>query len=837
MTKNRKQRKNNLNTIYISERLQKCLQPVAESTLTTIIAPMGYGKTTAVNWYLAKQLKIGRAVVVRISIYSDNLSIFWKSVQHSFAFAGLDFLNDYECPADEAAAGYLIDVICHSLAGAQIYYIFIDDFHLLKDNRAASFLCSLANRLSENVHLVVASRDRFLTGEAILRLGSRLYQLTGENLRLNQTELSAYTHRCGADLSGKQLETLLHSSEGWFSAVYLNLCFFAKWGELPDNNADIYEMFSSSMLNPLSPESQEFLCAMGLADEFTEKMAKFITEREDTKQILHALTEQNAFVTRLSDGKTFRFHHMMKECAERAFSALDGEKQTIYYNRYGSWYENHGMYIHALNAYWKCRNYDLLLSVVQKDAGILLASLKPAEALDCLSKCPVSVLKEYPLAILVLMRSMFNWKQIPKMLELKEILMAAIREHPDWTTEERGNLLGECDLIMSFLMYNDIAKMSQLHRSASAQMSRPAISIRREGGWTFGSPSVLMMFHRRPGGLAEELREMEECMPHYYRITNGHGQGAERVMSAEAKYLQGKFLDTQIILENAYVHIADNGQENIALCCDFLAYRLFLCTEHKQEKSFEQRRQEVLERHNTSWLNMFDSISAYYHALTGEEARIPRLFREHKLSTVNFLAPGRPMMELIENQVYLAQGAYMKVIGKCEKLLDVCQNLHYALVALYIQIQTAAAYEKIGKPVEAGKLLKKSLEEAIPDGFVMPFVENYRYLKERLNSVVSQDTKEFLSHITELGENWENQCRKIRNAGTYPADFAVLTERELKITQLMGARLSNKEIAAKLFLSEGTVKQYINQIYSKLQITGDTRTKRQHLLELLETKN
>ena len=179
----------------------------------------------------------------------------------------------------------------------------------------------------------------------------------------------------------------------------------------------------------------------------------------------------------------------------------------------------------------------------------------------------------------------------------------------------------------------------------------------------------------------------------------------------------------------------------------------------------------------------------------------------------------------------------MKVIGRWEKLLETCQNLHYALVALYIQIQTAAAYEKIGKPVEAGNLLKKSLEEAVTDGFVMPFVENYRYLEERLNSVISQDTKEFISHIMELGKNWEDRCRKLRNTGNYPADFAVLTERELKITQLMGARLSNKEIAARLFLSEGTVKQYINQIYSKLQITGNTRTKRQHLLELLETKN
>ena len=33
---------------------------------------------------------------------------------------------------------------------------------------------------------------------------------------------------------------------------------------------------------------------------------------------------------------------------------------------------------------------------------------------------------------------------------------------------------------MSFLCYNDISAMSRLHRSASAQMSRPAISIRNE---------------------------------------------------------------------------------------------------------------------------------------------------------------------------------------------------------------------------------------------------------------------------------------------------------------------------------------------------------------------
>ena len=161
--------RNHLNTIYISERLQECLRPISQCALTTVTAPMGYGKTTAVNWYLSRQLKAEQAVQVRISIYSDNLPIFWKSVQQAFAFAGLDFLDGCECPDDVASAGFLIDTICYALRGSSVYYIFIDDFHLLTDARVADFLCDLANRLPENVHLITASRGRLLSGEAVLR--------------------------------------------------------------------------------------------------------------------------------------------------------------------------------------------------------------------------------------------------------------------------------------------------------------------------------------------------------------------------------------------------------------------------------------------------------------------------------------------------------------------------------------------------------------------------------------------------------------------------------------------------------------------------------------------
>lgn len=106
-----------LNTIYISERLQECLRPISRCALTTVVAPMGYGKTTAVNWYLGERAKAEPLQVIRISVYSDNVSIFWKSVQDAFARAGFDLLRDYDCPSDPAGASLLTDDLCHILSG------------------------------------------------------------------------------------------------------------------------------------------------------------------------------------------------------------------------------------------------------------------------------------------------------------------------------------------------------------------------------------------------------------------------------------------------------------------------------------------------------------------------------------------------------------------------------------------------------------------------------------------------------------------------------------------------------------------------------------------------
>ena len=96
-----------VNNLYLSERLQKTLAGVGSHTVTTVIAPMGYGKTTAVNWYLGERARAEPLHSIRISVYSDNLAIFWKSAQEAFARAGFPFLREYPCPTDAAGGGLL----------------------------------------------------------------------------------------------------------------------------------------------------------------------------------------------------------------------------------------------------------------------------------------------------------------------------------------------------------------------------------------------------------------------------------------------------------------------------------------------------------------------------------------------------------------------------------------------------------------------------------------------------------------------------------------------------------------------------------------------------------
>ncbi|MGH3233949.1 MAG: response regulator transcription factor [Streptosporangiaceae bacterium] len=55
-------------------------------------------------------------------------------------------------------------------------------------------------------------------------------------------------------------------------------------------------------------------------------------------------------------------------------------------------------------------------------------------------------------------------------------------------------------------------------------------------------------------------------------------------------------------------------------------------------------------------------------------------------------------------------------------------------------------------------------------------------------------------------------------AGGRDKDLDTLTSRELEVLALIGRGKTNGEIAAELFVSEGTVKTHVNRLFTKLRL-------------------
>lgn len=100
-----------------------------------------------------------------------------------------------------------------------------------------------------------------------------------------------------------------------------------------------------------------------------------------------------------------------------------------------------------------------------------------------------------------------------------------------------------------------------------------------------------------------------------------------------------------------------------------------------------------------------------------------------------------------------------------------------------------------------------------------------------INRVISKDSSEPSQHGNDefnysdntkiMGHNVDENT--VKNMSKMKDHISQLTDREREILHLVGDGMSNTEIAKKLYISVGTVKNYISNLYSKLEI--DDRSK------------
>ena len=164
----------NLNTLYLSPRLQARLADAAGYPVTTIVAPTGYGKTTAAQ-YLQRRIaaEAPDARVFRQFLSGGGRQEFWAGLCRALHTAP-------QLSAQLLALGYpdsphtrqqLLELVQDALPAQSPVWFILDDVHLLQGGEAAELVPFLAERLPLQVHLLLLSRNQIFSEAQKLRLG------------------------------------------------------------------------------------------------------------------------------------------------------------------------------------------------------------------------------------------------------------------------------------------------------------------------------------------------------------------------------------------------------------------------------------------------------------------------------------------------------------------------------------------------------------------------------------------------------------------------------------------------------------------------------------------
>ena len=234
-------------------------------------------------------------------------------------------------------------------------------------------------------------------------------------------------------------------------------------------------------------------------------------------------------------------------------------------------------------------------------------------------------------------------------------------------------------------------------------------------------------------------------------------------------------------------------------------------------------------------LNTLDMCDAFLDSLLGVPEQIPEWIALGKLESALVLHPAMPMLYMTYGQVLMAQGDFTRLIAfepEFRSRFSIYPNL---LCTLYLEIQLAGSFYHLGDNEKALSHLLKAFSIGEKDGLAVPFAENGSFIRPLLEQVTDASHQPFIRRIFSLHDLLEQGKAAISHSVSLSQRPDCLTENEWKLAKLAASRLSNREIAAEMGFSEGTVKQYLNRIYGKLNIEGDSRNKRWLLEEFFSS--
>jgi LuxR family maltose regulon positive regulatory protein len=230
----------------------------------------------------------------------------------------------------------------------------------------------------------------------------------------------------------------------------------------------------------------------------------------------------------------------------------------------------------------------------------------------------------------------------------------------------------------------------------------------------------------------------------------------------------------------------------------------------------------------------------------GRLAEVARWIRETELRVDHEVGFARELEHIILARALVAVGRDQRgkptledALDLLARLLETAETAGWMGKAVEILALQALAHQAQGEVDEALSALERALSTAEPEGYVRTFVDEgppmARLLSEAAERGIAPDYARRL--LDAFGDGKDDADASIADvsiadvsirgrttkAGAPSALVEPLTEREVEVLQLIAEGLSNREIAARLFLALSTVKVHTRNIYGKLDVHNRTQ--------------
>ena len=846
--------------------------------VVVLAAPAGYGKSTLMARWHGRLAERGVSCAWLSLDEDDNdaarfLSHLIAALQTASAHIGKDIAEDLV--ADFASdSRSVLEVIAGDLAQVQHRIVlFLDDLQRVEGPEVRGILDWLINYAPRTLQVVIGTRQDPALRLSGLRVRGQLLELGAEQLQFDASEAAQlYSNRLGRDLPAPDLRTLVAKTEGWPAALELAALVLAGSREpkafihhFAGTDTSVVDYLCDMVLSQMDERTRDIVFRLSLFDRICAPLARALTDASDPEAVLLGLRARNLFLIPLDRSwEWVRFHHLVGEFFRETFRRTAPAQATECLVQGARWLHASNHIEEAVNCMIRAQEWEQATRWIADSVEDLVfrcgyhqTILRWMNALPegCVDRYPV-IRIQYAFALSFYPRHQEYEAQIYRLQQQLQNLEA--RGDPNTGIIDELRCAVELQAAMSSALRDDGMRGGDL---AAAWLDRwPEAPLRRKG--VMGN--VLAFGHKTRGRIdtgleviAQTRRWLEQSEGYYALAWNAYVEAVlhlKRGSYFDARLACTRGLDlveqklhrhpgqTGLLhtllagvayefdeIEQALAHldlalnsVNDYGPADAVI----VAYSTQARIQHLRQDetgalTILREGQELGERRGLRRVTLSlaaEECRSLARAGRHEEARlVATRFEFHELparSAVSSLVYDKALRAASR---YLLKQSPGVVVEALDAAIENSQPRELAHRLVELLVLRALAKKEDGDWASAVADIRRALTIAAPRKYVRVFLDESRELGALIDRLDMDQLRG--SEAAPLARRLQRAMHTPDVEGAPPISLGEeLTKREVSILKRLESGLSNKEIAEAIFVTEGTLKWHLHNVYGKLNV-------------------